>query len=58
MPAVVNLSAGTVDSNRGARRMMYPKSENSDNKQNYEKALQLLGGANSQGIDVWWAKKN
>lgn len=58
MPAVVNLSAGTVDSNRGARRMMYPKSENSNNKQNYEKALQLLGGANSQGIDVWWAKKN
>ena len=56
MPVVVNNSGGTVNSERGARRLSYPQEERINNADNYPHALQLLGGADNMGTDVWWAK--
>lgn len=56
MPVVVNNSGGTVNSARGARRLPYPQDERTNNAENYPHALQLLGGADNMGTDVWWAK--
>ncbi len=56
MPVVVNNSGGTVNSERGARRLAYPQDERTNNAANYQHALQLLGGADNMGTDVWWAK--
>lgn len=56
MPVVVNNSGGTVSSERGARRLAYPQEERTNNAENYPHALQLLGGADNMGTDVWWAK--
>lgn len=56
MPVVVNNSGGIVDSKRGARRQTYPNMERQDNTANYNAALKLLGGPDTQATDVWWAK--
>lgn len=60
--AVNNLSAGnmwgTVDSDRGMRRLHYPQSEYDNNGDNLRGGVQLLGGPDEYGTDVWWAKKN
>lgn len=56
MPVVVNNSGGTVNSERGARRLPYPQDERTNNAENYPHALQMLGGADNMGTDVWWAK--
>lgn len=53
-----NKSGGLVDSNRGARRIPFPTAEYSDNADNINKALQLLGGPDNMATDLWWAKRN
>ena len=60
--AVNNLSHGgqwgEVDDARGMRRLHYPQSEYDNNRENVTTAVQLLGGPDQHGTDVWWAKKN
>ena len=56
MPVVVNNSGGTVSTERGARRLAYPQDERTNNAEHYQHALQMLGGADNMGTDVWWAK--
>lgn len=60
--AVNNLSNGgmwgTVDGDRGMRRLHYPQSEYDNNNENLRGGVQLLGGPDEYGTDVWWAKKN
>ncbi len=59
MEAVDNKSAGTVNSKRMARRLMYPQSEYTENTQNVTEAVsQFLNGPDNMGTDLWWAKKN
>lgn len=58
-PAVDNLSGGVVNSARGARRLWYPLNERDYNTTNYKNAVaNLLGGADNQATDLFWAKKN
>lgn len=35
-------------------RLTYPISEQSNNQQNYNDAIQRLGGTDSKGLPVWW----
>lgn len=56
MPVVVNNSGGIVNSNRGARRLAYPQEERTNNYENYNAALSLLGGTDNMATDVWWAR--
>lgn len=58
-PALNNLSNGTVNDVRRARRVSYPSIEYKTNKDNVEYAVtNLLGGPDNMGTDLWWAKKN
>ena len=56
MPVKVNNSGGVVSSERGARRLSYPQEERSNNFENYNAAIGMLGGADNMATDVWWAK--
>ncbi len=57
-PSVDNLSGGTItDVVRGARRVRYPYQEKELNADNYQAALVLLGGADNEATDLFWAKK-
>ncbi|MDB4591083.1 SusD/RagB family nutrient-binding outer membrane lipoprotein [Flavobacteriaceae bacterium] len=59
IPARDNLSQGVVQTERGARRLVYPQFEYDGNQANVEKAVTtLLGGADTQATDLWWAKKD
>ncbi len=59
MKVQINLSGGKVSSDRMARRLAYPELERTDNTTNYNNAVNsLLGGPDTMGTDVWWAKKN
>lgn len=57
MPATVagNKSNGTVDSDKGARRMPYPQIEYTNNNENVQKAVsEYLRGPDNMGTRVWW----
>ena len=57
---VNNLSGGmwgNVDSSKGMRRLHYPQSEYDNNRENVLRGVELLGGSDLHGTDVWWAKK-
>ena len=56
MPVKVNNSGGVVSNERGARRLSYPQEERSNNFENYNTAVGMLGGADNMATDVWWAK--
>jgi hypothetical protein len=59
MQAEVNNSGGTVSSERMARRLTYPQTEYTENGENVNKAINsYLGGRDTMGTDVWWAKKD
>lgn len=59
MKVQVNLSGGKVSTERMARRLAYPQLERTDNTSNYNAAVDnLLGGSDTMGTDVWWAKKD
>jgi hypothetical protein len=55
---VNNLSGGTVDTQRGARRLKFPLSEYNKNAANVQAAIQMIGGQDLPSVDLWWAKKN
>ncbi|MDR3119278.1 MAG: SusD/RagB family nutrient-binding outer membrane lipoprotein [Mediterranea sp.] len=58
MPASINNSGGTVDPEKMARRLTYPQTEYTENNENLSKAIaNHLGGPDTMGTDVWWAKK-
>jgi hypothetical protein len=57
-PTVNNLSGGTVDTQRGARRLKFPLSEYNKNAANVQAAIQMIGGQDLPSVDLWWAKKN
>jgi len=66
LPAVQDLSGGTVDLNHHARRFTYPVEEYNNNSANYNAAVQLLnsettsdGGRTGDimGTRVWWDVK-
>ena len=59
MPVVSNTGTGDgVTNTRGMRRLRYPQDEYNNNKANVEAAVGLLGGPDTFGTDLWWAKKN
>jgi hypothetical protein len=57
-PTVNNMSGGTVDTQRGARRLKFPISEYNKNAANVQAAIQMIGGQDLPSVDLWWAKKN
>jgi hypothetical protein len=59
MQVEINNSGGTVSSERMARRLTYPQTEYTENSENLNKAINsYLGGPDTMGTDVWWAKKD
>lgn len=52
-----NASNGTVDTNRQIRRLRFPTNEYSNNADNVQAAVGLLGGADNGGTSLWWDKK-
>lgn len=59
MQAMVNNSGGKVQDERMARRLPYPQTERTENKENLNDAIsKYLNGPDNMGTDVWWAKKN
>lgn len=58
-PTVDNLSGGVItDSFRGMRRLRFPYTERNLNRDNYDKAVEMLGGTDNESVDLFWAKKN
>lgn len=59
MSIIKNVSNGTVDSKKGARRLNYPLNEYTTNAVNVNAAVSdFLGGPDNQGTKVWWDCKN
>lgn len=56
---IYNGSGGVVSTDKGIRRMIYPKSERQSAEQiaNYDKAVELLGGDDKPSTNLWWDKK-
>lgn len=52
-----NNSGGKVDSEKQVRRLPFTPTEKETNTENYEKAVELLGGSDTGGTNVWWDKK-
>lgn len=57
-PAVDNLSTSGVTSERGQRRTRFVLKEYQTNSTNVKAAVNMVGGTDSEAIDLWWAKKN
>jgi hypothetical protein len=57
LPVVENKSGGTVDSERGYRRLPYPVEEYTANNSNLQKAITDLGGPDNGSTRVWWDVK-
>ena len=49
-----NNSNGTISTDIMIRRIPFPASLQEDNSDQYNKLLQLLGGANTGGTRLWW----
>lgn len=58
LPVVINRSAGKISTERQIRRIPFPGSEYRTNRENVVKAVQLLGGEDNGGTNLWWDKKN
>lgn len=56
MPVVVNNST-VVSTERMVRRLPFPQSEYTSNKENVLKAVTYLDGPDNMATDLWWAKK-
>ena len=57
-PIVDNLSNGTISTTEQVRRLPFPESEYSGNRDEVEKAVSLLGGGKDNGgTRLWWDKK-
>lgn len=57
-PAVDNLSTSGVTTARGQRRTRFVLKEYQTNGDNVRSAVNMLGGTDSEAVDLWWAKKN
>lgn len=58
-PAMDNLSNGVITDNvRGMRRLRYPYTELDYNRENYLKAVSMLGGTDNESVDLFWTKKD
>lgn len=58
LPVVVNNSGGTIDDTKTKiRRLWYPPSEYSGNRQYILEAIGLLGGSDNGATRLWWDKK-
>lgn len=56
-PVMDNLSGGKITDNvRGMRRLRYPYTEKNLNETNYNAALSLLGGEDSEATELFWTK--
>jgi hypothetical protein len=53
-PVLVNNSAGKIDSNKGIKRINFPAPEYRTNKEEVNRAVQCLGGADNGGTALWW----
>ncbi len=53
-PVLVNNSSGTIDSQKGIKRINMPAPEYRTNKVEVTKAVQCLGGADNGGTSLWW----
>lgn len=59
MPVILNNSGGIVNSTRMARRLRFPNSEYTGNRENVQNAVSsYLDGPDNMATDLWWAKKN
>lgn len=54
---VKNNSGGKIDSEKQIRRLIFTPTEKETNPENYGKAVELLGGPDTGGTNVWWDKK-
>ncbi len=52
-----NRSNGKIDTHKQVRRIPFTPSEKDTNPVNYAKAVELLGGEDTGGTNVWWDKK-
>ena len=58
LPVVVNNSGGTIDDTKAKiRRLWYPPSEYSGNRQYILEAVGMLGGPDNGATSLWWDKK-
>lgn len=57
-PSIDNLSSVITNKTRGMRRLRYPYTEKNLNSANYDLAVSMLGGADNEATDLFWAKKN
>lgn len=57
LPVVKNKSGGTIDDKYMIRRLWYPPIEYTENLQNINRAIGLLGGPDNGGTRLWWDKK-
>ncbi|GAA4826395.1 RagB/SusD family nutrient uptake outer membrane protein [Algivirga pacifica] len=53
-PVEVNYSNGTIDSEEGIKRIPYPSAQYQTNAAAVEAAVQMLGGADHGGTNLWW----
>jgi hypothetical protein len=53
-PVVVNNSGGTISTDLQIRRIQYPSSEYTNNKDGVTGGVSLLGGPDNGGTPVWW----
>ncbi|MCM1177069.1 MAG: SusD/RagB family nutrient-binding outer membrane lipoprotein [Bacteroides sp.] len=57
IPVKDNLSSGKINTQVQVRRMTFPRSEYSNNYENLQKAISLIGGSDNGGVKLWWDKK-
>lgn len=57
MPVIENKSGGSISSEHMIRRLWYPPIEYTENLQNINLAIGMLGGPDNGGTRLWWDKK-
>lgn len=57
MPVIENKSGGSISSEHMIRRLWYPPIEYTENLQNINLAIGILGGPDNGGTRLWWDKK-
>ncbi|MCC8035682.1 MAG: SusD/RagB family nutrient-binding outer membrane lipoprotein [Rikenellaceae bacterium] len=56
-PVMVNNSNGAIDTQLQIRRLPFPTSEYTSNREQVLRAVELLGGQDNGGTRLWWDKK-
>lgn len=56
-PVVNNNSNGTINTATQIRRIPFPQSEYTNNKDGVQTGISALGGADGGGVKLWWDKK-